>query len=132
MLKNCTCRGGFTGRYIDFENAAFYRDTRHFNVAQWLWAATALGAFPAIISLGFSIFLLRTLRPLWKELPKSGKPSGQANGAHATAGNVQGGLGGAPAMLNADGANVEPALLTNGHSPGRKKYVHKIDMCWLG
>lgn len=136
MLKNCTCRGGFTGGYIDFENAAFYRDTRHFNVAQWWEAATALGAFTAAASLFFSAVLLWKLRPLWKELPKSGKPSetsGQTSGAHATAGTVQGGLGGAPAMLNTDGANVELALLTNGHSPaGREKYVYKIDMCWLG
>lgn len=95
--QNCTCRGGFTGGYIDFENTPFYRDTGNFNVAQWWGAATTLGAFTAVASLICSAFLLWMLRPLRKELPKSGKPSetsGRTNGAHATVCNVQGGFGG--------------------------------------
>ncbi|KAK0751960.1 hypothetical protein B0T18DRAFT_458127 [Schizothecium vesticola] len=138
VLKNCTCRGGFTGGYIDFENAAFYRDTRHFNVAQWWVAATVLGGFPAIVSLGFSIILLWMLRPLWKKLPDSEKPSetgGQTSWGHATAANVQGGPGDTRAisnLVNTVGAIVEQILLTNWRSPREERFVHKIDMCWLG
>lgn len=51
---------------MDFENAQFYRNTDHFDVAKWWRAAAIVGALPMFGSFFAAGFLLVKLKSLWQ------------------------------------------------------------------
>lgn len=56
---------------MDFENARFYRNPAHFDVAKHWWAGAIIGAFPIFGSLLAAWLLLSSLKPLWQASEQS-------------------------------------------------------------
>jgi hypothetical protein len=56
---------------LDFENAQFYRNKEHFDVAKWWWGAAIVGALPIFGSYLAAGFLLMKLKPLWQASEQS-------------------------------------------------------------
>ena len=73
ILKNCWCRGGHRG-YLDFENAQFYRDKNHFDVATYWRVAAVVGALPIIVSFLAAWIVWREMMPLWQVPVRSNLP----------------------------------------------------------
>lgn len=51
---------------MDFEDAQFYRNPNHFDVAKWWRGAAIVGALPMVFSSVVAVFLLGKLKPLWQ------------------------------------------------------------------
>jgi len=81
VLKNCACRGGFN-RYIDFEDAEFYRNPDHFDVKAWWVAAAVTAAFPVVLSFVVALPVWTSLRALWKDSETSVATDGGEEGVH--------------------------------------------------
>lgn len=51
---------------MDFEDAEFYRDRKHFDLEKWWRASAIVGALPMFGSFFAAILLLMRLKPLWQ------------------------------------------------------------------